>query len=1103
MNYYVLNMVADLKVTKFLRSFITAAILFCTIAVNAQLPDFGFDVATENETCPGNGTLTFSVSDAVPGATFLFTVYDSSEPTIPISSSPDLFIDGLSAGTYTIIALQTLGPDTSTQQTEVVIEEEIVPLTYSIASSTHNCSEGGQIEITTLTGIASQYEIISGPVERPLQDSNIFTDLPGGTYNIRVFNNCGQGIVTTYTFVPIVGQPTVSPPIFDDVLSGDCSTVNITNTISYPPGTVISYPLEIVYTINIPGGDPQIVTLHFDTGAPSLLEFSNVFPVIQGQPYTYDIQVTNSCGMQYGNTGMEVNPLPSLSENLSPLPCGRFYFSLEAANYKPPFNLNFTAVPDGFSPAAFTGGYPGPYNESPITFGGEEQPVPEGGYTVSITDACGRTGTHSFTIEYIVPEPNANGRNNGCYSVFGRITASIPEREIVFAEIIAGPPEYTQPVPTNVSAFINASGTLVVTDLPIGEYTLNLIDECGIEYEEVIVIIPAFTERDFVATAFADCSTEKGAVRVASGNGRLTSLTIIDAPDEFEGPLPFDVTANLNSGGVMFMDNLPEGEYTFHGTDICGIQRTVTIIISGYQPGTGTPFAFDPNCSSFDIDLFDNDTSSAATYWLQKENPDLPGQWLHPETETVYTEGTLPTPENSLSLENNETTVNLLYFGSFRIVKAFETVGTGVASKICFQVLGNFNYYDGVNIENIYNISCLPNTEDIYIEATGLEPLQYRIERMNGEPFFLDNGNNNIFTDLPPASYQFVVEDDCGHIGRRTENINLLPELAEAHDPGGMLQCIQPGESGLMEFDLSEQNAGILEDQSPSAYTITYHATQEDADDGTNPLPLLYTNTSNPQTIYARLIHNYITICHDVVPFGLQVSEYPQLSMDREAYICQGSGPVTLTADPGFDSYEWSTGETTNSIQAETPGTYTVSVADVYGDVECETTIDITVHLSEEPSITEIETRDWTDNHNSITIHTDGVGNYEYSIDGDNYQDSPFFDNLETGVYHLYIRDINECGSLSQLFYLLNYPKFFTPNGDGVNDTWRIKYSFLEPDMEIFIFDRYGKFIVSFPPENEGWDGTYNGHPLPSTDYWFVVKRDDGEIHRGHFTMKR
>ncbi|MGK4569401.1 T9SS type B sorting domain-containing protein [Flavobacterium sp. 3HN19-14] len=86
---------------------------------------------------------------------------------------------------------------------------------------------------------------------------------------------------------------------------------------------------------------------------------------------------------------------------------------------------------------------------------------------------------------------------------------------------------------------------------------------------------------------------------------------------------------------------------------------------------------------------------------------------------------------------------------------------------------------------------------------------------------------------------------------------------------------------------------------------------------------------------------------------------------------------------------------------------------------------------------------------------------------------------------------------------LLNYPKFFTPNGDGFNEKWQIKFAVFEPGMQIYIFDRYGKLITGFDSESQGWDGTYNGHPLPSDDYWFKVIRADGTIYRGHFTMKR
>jgi gliding motility-associated-like protein len=83
------------------------------------------------------------------------------------------------------------------------------------------------------------------------------------------------------------------------------------------------------------------------------------------------------------------------------------------------------------------------------------------------------------------------------------------------------------------------------------------------------------------------------------------------------------------------------------------------------------------------------------------------------------------------------------------------------------------------------------------------------------------------------------------------------------------------------------------------------------------------------------------------------------------------------------------------------------------------------------------------------------------------------------------------------------YPKFFTPNGDGTNDTWHIKYSDNEPQMKLIIYDRYGKMITSYNGLKVGWDGKYNGQLLPSDDYWFVVQRENGKEYKGHFALKR
>ncbi|KFF02470.1 T9SS type B sorting domain-containing protein [Flavobacterium reichenbachii] len=84
----------------------------------------------------------------------------------------------------------------------------------------------------------------------------------------------------------------------------------------------------------------------------------------------------------------------------------------------------------------------------------------------------------------------------------------------------------------------------------------------------------------------------------------------------------------------------------------------------------------------------------------------------------------------------------------------------------------------------------------------------------------------------------------------------------------------------------------------------------------------------------------------------------------------------------------------------------------------------------------------------------------------------------------------------------LPFPKFFTPNNDGYNDTWTIDFAYLAPNSGIRIFDRYGKFIKEITV-NTAWDGTYIGQDEPATDYWFVVTRLNGVEFKSHFSLKR
>jgi gliding motility-associated-like protein len=85
----------------------------------------------------------------------------------------------------------------------------------------------------------------------------------------------------------------------------------------------------------------------------------------------------------------------------------------------------------------------------------------------------------------------------------------------------------------------------------------------------------------------------------------------------------------------------------------------------------------------------------------------------------------------------------------------------------------------------------------------------------------------------------------------------------------------------------------------------------------------------------------------------------------------------------------------------------------------------------------------------------------------------------------------------------LDYPRYFTPNGDGYNDNWNIENLDLLPKSTITIFNRFGKLLKEISPTSVGWNGMFNGTALPATDYWFNLTFENGKIIKGHFSLKR
>lgn len=270
-------------------------------------------------------------------------------------------------------------------------------------------------------------------------------------------------------------------------------------------------------------------------------------------------------------------------------------------------------------------------------------------------------------------------------------------------------------------------------------------------------------------------------------------------------------------------------------------------------------------------------------------------------------------------------------------------------------------------------------------------------------------------------------------------------------------------------------------------------------DSPTSTIPIaipFYNNTAYDDTIYAKITNSN---CYSAIPIALHVNTFEEVFPDQTIGICNNTA-TTLEAPLGYD-YLWSTSETTSSITVNTEGVYSVQIINTD---ECSTIQNFTVVNSEIAIIEDIVINDLTIN-NTAQILVSGSGNYEFSLDGINYQDNSLFSNLEEGDYQVYVRDKNGCGIATTDFFILSYPKYFTPNGDGINDYWNIKN--LEKrnlsNSKIYIFDRYGKLIHQISSEKLGWNGSFNGQNLPATDYWFILELTNGKTVKGHFSLIR
>jgi gliding motility-associated-like protein len=228
-------------------------------------------------------------------------------------------------------------------------------------------------------------------------------------------------------------------------------------------------------------------------------------------------------------------------------------------------------------------------------------------------------------------------------------------------------------------------------------------------------------------------------------------------------------------------------------------------------------------------------------------------------------------------------------------------------------------------------------------------------------------------------------------------------------------------------------------------------------------------------------------------PVTLSIFSKPEVT-DVSRQLCLES-EIQLDAGAGNFKYRWNTGAATRQININQPGNYYVVVTNGNG---CSATKNFQITAVDVAEIAKI-----TSEANSVIIEAAHQGQFEFSLDGSNFQQSNIFQNISGGIYTAYMRDLEGCKTVSEEFPHLVIPQFITPNNDGINDSFELDGVEFFSSSKIRIFDRYGKLLAAGSGAGFSWNGIYNGKELPSEDYWYHIYIEGFEPQKGHFTLKR
>ena len=478
--------------------------------------------------------------------------------------------------------------------------------------------------------------------------------------------------------------------------------------------------------------------------------------------------------------------------------------------------------------------------------------------------------------------------------------------------------------------------------------------------------------------------------------------------------------------------------------------------------------------------------ASATSYkWFKNGNPILnlaSGLPITTPTYQVISSGTYKV----------EVTINALCTSEDEIVLEYITAPTVIDTDL-FQCDDNL---DGLTTYDLTKINTIVTGNDSQLSIvnyfTNLLDAQGNANQIVYPRSFTNTSVNQIVYVRIKNQFNCVA---FAKVTLKISNTSVSPRAVDFCDKND----IQDGITELSQLDFSIISTQLLTNL-PSGLVVTYHTTYDKALLQLDAISLSFINsTPFQQVIFAAIANG--SNCYGVVPVTLNINSFSPSGFETKIVsICAGV-PQTILAPSGYASYVWTpaNASSTNQISVGTSGIYSVEVTNNKG---CKATKTFQVETSEKAQIQNITVNDFNGNSNTVFINYSGNGDYEFSLDGINFQDSNYFTDVPSAEYNLVINDKKGCGVTKADFFVLSYPTFFTPNGDGYNDVWKIQNIATRPNSRIELYNRFGKLLGNFDTDT-GWNGKFNQQQLPADDYWFVLTLENQKQIKGHFALKR